>query len=195
MREWQYPPNLLPTEGIQDIDNTVPQALIDKLTLKYLGGNSNVVPPNVLAAMSFHQIMFYGMHYAMPAGGLFSTAGDLAKFCRMLLNGGVLDGRRYLSEDAVRQMTSIQTGAIIPAPRDAYGLGWMVTRSPGGYPSVGTFGHRGAASTYMWVDPTHQLVMVLLMQRGDWPKRGQVDIDQAFLRTAIDSYGKPSKGT
>ncbi len=46
----------------------------------------------------------------MPAGGLFSTATDLAKFCQMILNSGELEGKRYLSEAAVKQMTSRQTG-------------------------------------------------------------------------------------
>ena len=45
----------------------------------------------------------------MPAGGLFSTASDVARFCQMILNGGTLDGKRYLSEAAVKQMTSRQT--------------------------------------------------------------------------------------
>src|SRR5260370_38835981 len=45
----------------------------------------------------------------MPAGGLFSTAADLAQFCQMMLNGGVFNGKRYLSEDAVKEMTKKQT--------------------------------------------------------------------------------------
>ena len=50
--------------------------------------------------------------YPMPAGGLFSTAADVARFCQMILNGGVLDGKRYLSEAAVQQMTRKQTGDL-----------------------------------------------------------------------------------
>ena len=46
----------------------------------------------------------------MPAGGLFSTAADVGRFCQMVLNGGTFDGKRYLSEAAVKQMTSKQTG-------------------------------------------------------------------------------------
>ena len=42
----------------------------------------------------------------VPAGGLFSTVGDVGRFCQMVLNGGVYDGKRYLSEDAVKQMTA-----------------------------------------------------------------------------------------
>jgi CubicO group peptidase (beta-lactamase class C family) len=49
----------------------------------------------------------------MPAGGLFSTAHDLARFCQMVLGGGVFNGKRYLSAESVRQMTSVQTGDLI----------------------------------------------------------------------------------
>ncbi len=66
------------------------------------------------------------------ARGLFSTAADCARFCRMVLNGGVYDGTRYLSEAAVRQMTSKQTG---DCRADGYGFGWAV--------GDGIFGHGG----------------------------------------------------
>ena len=44
--------------------------------------------------------------FPMPAGGLFSTAADVARFCRMVLNGGTLDGKKILSEAAVKEMTT-----------------------------------------------------------------------------------------
>jgi CubicO group peptidase (beta-lactamase class C family) len=46
----------------------------------------------------------------MPGGGLFSTAADVCRFCQMVLNRGTFQGKRYLTEDAVKQMTSIQIG-------------------------------------------------------------------------------------
>jgi CubicO group peptidase (beta-lactamase class C family) len=46
----------------------------------------------------------------MPAGGLFSTAADVGRFCQMVLGGGTFQGKRYLSEEAVKTMTSKQTG-------------------------------------------------------------------------------------
>ena len=80
--------------------------------------------------------------YPMPAGGLFSTAADVARFCQMILNGGELDGRRYLSEEAVRRMTSEQTPDAVNAQ---YGFGW----GTGG----GGYGHGGAFKTDMHIDP------------------------------------------
>ena len=99
----------------------------------------------------------------MPAGGLFSTARDLARFCRMVLNGGSFEGTRYLSEAAVREMTSRQTG---PGIAESYGLGWGV--------GEGWFGHGGAHATNMAIDVKRGLVRVYLVQhagfRGDGAK-------------------------
>ncbi len=46
--------------------------------------------------------------FAMPAGGLFSTATDLGRFCQMLLIGGTLEGRRYVSSKAIKEMARNQ---------------------------------------------------------------------------------------
>src|SRR6202034_952219 len=56
----------------------------------------------------------------MPAGGLFSTADDLRRFCQMMLNGGTVKQVRYLSDAAVKELTSKQTGDAV---KDNYGLG------------------------------------------------------------------------
>lgn len=56
----------------------------------------------------------YGTRDKPPLGngGLYSTASDYARFCRMLLNRGSLDGQRYLSEAAYRVLTSVSTGDL-----------------------------------------------------------------------------------
>jgi CubicO group peptidase (beta-lactamase class C family) len=117
----------------------------------------------------------------MPAGGLFSTAGDLGRFCRMVLNGGVLDGKRYLSEAAMAAMTSKQTGDAI---KDTYGLGW----STGG----GTFGHGGAYATNMTIDPKRGLVMVFLVQHAGFPGKGG-ESGGAFRKAAEEQFGNAGK--
>jgi CubicO group peptidase (beta-lactamase class C family) len=60
--------------------------------------------------------------FPMPAGGLFATAHDLARFYRMLLNDGELEGRRILSPAAVKELTSKQTPQAL---QENYGLGWV----------------------------------------------------------------------
>ena len=88
----------------------------------------------------------------LPAGGLFSVATDCAKFCQMVLNGGELNGRRYLSESAIKMMIAKQTGDLVP---DKYGLCWATLDD-------GAYGHGGAYGTTMFIDPKLGLIRVFL---------------------------------
>jgi len=102
--------------------------------------------------------------YAEAGGGLFSTGADLARFCQMLLNRGVLNGQRMLSEGAFAELTKIQTGQ----PDKKYGLGLSV--NPDG---DGAFGHGGAAATNMTVYPQRKLALIWLVQvSGGYPGKG-----------------------
>ena len=91
-------------------------------------------------------------------GGLFSTAADYARFYQMILNGGELDGKRYLKESSVKLMTTIHTGELKTGftPGNGWGLGWCVVREPQGITAMfspGSFGHGGAYGTQAWIDP------------------------------------------
>lgn len=116
---------------------------------------------------------------AMPGGGLFSTAADCAVFCRMILGGGMLDGKRYLSEQAVQQMTSLQTGDL----PNAYGLGWNVDKKDGAWCE-----HTGAACTTMRVDRKRQLVTVLMMQAQNMAKKDVERIHLTFRQAAEEAF-------
>ncbi len=113
--------------------------------------------------------------FPMPAGGLFSTAADMARFCQMIMNGGALEGKRYLSENAVKTMTSKQTGAL----PDGYGLGW----STGG-PGPDWFGHGGAYSTNMTIDAKSGLIFIWMVQHAGFPGEGGKS-QEAFKQAAI----------
>jgi CubicO group peptidase (beta-lactamase class C family) len=116
-------------------------------------------------------------------GGLLSTAGDYARFCQMMLNGGELDGARILSPKTVALMTSDQLppaterhtsvamllNALGPTPEmgTSFGLGFAVRTEPGRNPmpgSVGDFSWGGIYGTLFWVDPKEKLVSVLMIQ-------------------------------
>ena len=114
----------------------------------------------------------------MPAGGLFSTASDVARFCLMILNGGELDGKRYLSEAAVKQMTSRQTPDALT---ENYGLGWGTGN--------GEFGHGGAYATNMIIDPQHGLVFIWMVQHAGFPGDGAKSRD-AFMQAAKAAFAK-----
>jgi CubicO group peptidase (beta-lactamase class C family) len=105
-----------------------------------------------------------------PAGGLISTASDMLRFNEMMRGKGVLDGRRVLSQAAVELMSISHTGDIEAGwvTGVGHGFGYEVVREVRGmfrYNSIGTFVKGGAYRTYEWVDPTRDLVGVIMMQR------------------------------
>ncbi|HSB16266.1 MAG TPA: serine hydrolase domain-containing protein [Bryobacteraceae bacterium] len=97
--------------------------------------------------------------------GLNSTAADYGRFCQMMLNGGVLDGKRLLSRKTVELMTHDQLGKV--APDLSFGLGFGV--SGGKVPmdelgSPGLYGWGGFYYTVFFIDPKEQLVGVFMAQ-------------------------------
>lgn len=113
----------------------------------------------------------------MPGGGLFSTANDVARFCQMVMNGGTLDGKKVLSESAVKEMTKRQTPMTM---KENYGLGWSV--------GVDTFGHGGALSTNMTIDTKRGLITVFLVQHAGFPGEGG-KAQGAFRNAANEKFG------
>lgn len=109
-------------------------------------------------------------------GGLMSTASDYMRFALMLLNGGTLDGKRYLSPKSIQAMASNQIAPsaaptpgpyYIPGPGYGFGLGLAVRTEPGAAPFLGSVGElnwNGAGGTSFWVDPAERLAVVYLMQ-------------------------------
>ncbi|MDR3404585.1 MAG: serine hydrolase [Chthoniobacter sp.] len=117
--------------------------------------------------------------FPMPAGGLFSSAEDIARFGQMLLRGGEYDGKRYLSEAAIKAMTSKQT----PEPlKDKYGFGYAVDGP--------AFGHGGAYSTHFSVDTQFGLVLVFMVQNAGWRNEDGKKIQPAFTEAAVKTFGK-----
>jgi CubicO group peptidase (beta-lactamase class C family) len=128
-------------------------------------------------------------HYAAPNGGLFSTAGDYGRFCRMLLNDGSLDGRTYLSPAAVTQMRSGASGDLKTGFTDGngWGLGVCVVRQPQGVSAVlspGSYGHGGAFGTQAWIDPVKGVAYVLMVQRSNFPNSDNSEVRKAFQAAA-----------
>jgi CubicO group peptidase (beta-lactamase class C family) len=100
-------------------------------------------------------------------GGMVSTASDYARFLQMLLSGGTLSGKRYLSPRTVAYMTSDHVGdgivpgpLYLPGPGYGFGLGFAVRRTAGVSPTAGTAGDytwNGVGGTHFWVDPKEDL--------------------------------------
>jgi CubicO group peptidase (beta-lactamase class C family) len=113
-------------------------------------------------------------------GGAVGTASDYLRFCKMLLNGGTLDGVQILSPKTIALMTlnHLPDGKDLPALSRSlfsevtyngvgFGLGFAVTMDtartmlPG---SIGDYSWGGAASTYFWIDPKEELITVFMTQ-------------------------------
>jgi len=114
------------------------------------------------------------MKFESGGGGLVSTAHDYARFLQMLLNGGTLDGKRYLSPKTIEYMTADHMGTAVvpgplylPGPGYGFGLGFAVRKANGEAPytsPAGDYYWGGAGGTYFWVDPKTNLFVVFMMQ-------------------------------
>jgi CubicO group peptidase (beta-lactamase class C family) len=128
--------------------------------------------------------------YPAANGGLFSTAPDYARFARMILNEGTLDGRSYLKPESVKQMTAIHTGNLTAGftPGCGWGLTWGVVREPQGVTAMlspGTFGHGGAHGTQAWIDPVKGVALILMVQRSNFAAGDESPVRMAFQRAAL----------
>ena len=105
--------------------------------------------------------------------GLFSTIDDLARFCRMILAEGVLDGRRVLKAETVRAMLAPH---VIGETTRA--LGWDMassySRVLGSFFPAGSVGHTGFTGTSIWLDPPSGVYAILLTNRVHPDGKGKV---------------------
>lgn len=125
-----------------------------------------------------------------PAGGLFSTAQDIYRFYQMMLNGGIFEGKRLLSQGAVAQLTRTQTGDLKTGFTDgmSFGLGFAVVKEPTGVTAMlsrGSFGHGGAYGTQSWVDPEKKMIFILMIQRAKLPNADASDVRRVFQEIAV----------
>jgi CubicO group peptidase (beta-lactamase class C family) len=130
-------------------------------------------------------------HYPASNGGLFSTAPDYMHFAQMLLNGGTLDGRRYLTAESVRMMSTVQTGDLVTGftPGNGWGLGVCIVRQPQGVTemlSPGTFGHGGAFGTQAWVDMNRGVALIIMIQRSNFKNADDTPVRLAFQKAALN---------
>jgi len=106
--------------------------------------------------------------------GVFTTASDLARYARMMLNGGELDGVRILKPDTVKLMTSVQSPEGI---EDKRGIGWDIHSGysrPRGHFSNSSYGHTGFTGTCIWIDPEAQAFWILLSNRVHPDGKGNI---------------------
>ncbi len=145
--EWTPSGNIIPTED----DRLMQRGLLRGYTHDEIGAVSDNAGGNA---------------------GVFSNAADLARFCRMMLGEGCLDGVRILSQRTVRLFTTATPRA----------LGF--DRRTGDTPLAGGYGHTGYTGTIMWIDPSKDLFMVFLSNRVN-PSRTNRGLVDSSLRTRV----------
>ncbi|HTD66881.1 MAG TPA: serine hydrolase domain-containing protein [Candidatus Limnocylindria bacterium] len=124
--------------------------------------------------------------------GLFTTAADVARFARMMLNGGELDGVRVFHPQTVSAMTSVQSPAGLPRR----GFGWDIdsgySRRGEIFP-LGSYGHTGFTGTAMWIDPFSKTFWILLTNRVHPDGKGNIlSLQKWFSTLAAGACGLES---
>ncbi len=119
-------------------------------------------------------------------GGMVSTINDYSRFAQMILNGGTLEGRRYLSPKTIAYMGSNHIGLAsgvtpgpyyLPGPGFGFGLGFAVRTEAGVSPiegSVGEMNWSGAGGTTFWIDPKEDMFVIFMAQTVS--QRGRIRI-------------------
>jgi CubicO group peptidase (beta-lactamase class C family) len=158
--------------GMHTTSFHVPPEQLSRVTVAYQRGPNGLqagTPGIILGDSTNPQTC-----YSSGGGGLAGTAGDYARFCVMLCNGGLLDGERVLSRRTVQLMASnhIAELPLVLGLSDLrgyrFGLGVRVLDSPAEASSLlspGSFGWAGAFGTNSWIDPVEQMVGIMLIQR------------------------------
>ncbi|HEY3794627.1 MAG TPA: serine hydrolase domain-containing protein, partial [Bradyrhizobium sp.] len=123
--------------------------------------------------------------------GMVGTVDDYARFAQMLLNGGTLDGHRYLKPATVALMTSDHIGPETKIARDyfyfpgtdsGFGLGLAVRtmQPPGTWLPIGEYRWDGVAGTFFFIDPKDDMFTICMMQTP--AQRGRI---QTAVKTLI----------
>jgi uncharacterized protein YbbC (DUF1343 family)/CubicO group peptidase (beta-lactamase class C family) len=152
--------------------------------MNYLGdtGQNAGAEGNKWLRGEVHDPTSFRMEGIAGHAGLFSTADDLAIFCRMILNGGRYGAVRILSPLSVSAMTQPR---LVSDSGWTRGLGWDMNTSysanRGDLFPLGSFGHTGFTGTSIWLDPASDMFVIFLSNRvhpdgkGDvGPLRGRV---------------------
>jgi CubicO group peptidase (beta-lactamase class C family) len=133
--------------------------------------------------------------YFSGAGGMMSTAEDYLQFAQMLLNGGQLNGTRFLGPRTVQLMTSNHTGDMVngqfgrPAKGMGFGLSMQVVQDPVAANlrvSKGAYGWAGGTGVSFWIEPAEQIVSIYFIQGGSGGTLRQ-DFENAVYQSIVAS--------
>jgi len=162
----KYPNSIVPTEVDTLYRNTLTKGWVHDENASLLGGISG-------------------------NAGLFASAKDLVNIMQLFMLYGALDGKRFISEEVVKEFTKVQ----YPENENRRGLGFdkpllnnseltLAESYPAPEVSSNSFGHSGFTGTFVWADPEHQLVYVFLSNRV-YPTRDNRNLYELNIRSAV----------
>jgi CubicO group peptidase (beta-lactamase class C family) len=188
----------------QPFDQFLKQRLFDPLGMKDTGFSARPDNQSRLVTLyqrgadgtltkAANQIGLSSTTFFAGSGGMVTTAEDYAQFAQMLLNGGELNGRRYLGTRTVQLMSTNHTGDMVngqfgrPAAGMGFGLGVQVVEDPamaGLRQSKGSWGWAGAYGTNVNIEPAEKMVTIIMMQTSTGPL--QRDFENAVFQAIVD---------
>ncbi len=136
---------------------------------------------------------FFDPVYFNPAGGLYSTAEDMSRFYQMMLNGGSYKGKRLLSKQSVKQLTTITCGHLEKGdhiPNCYSALGFRVVReatdprTTGLHP--GAFGHGGSGGSIIWADPANNTIYIFMRNNWGSSQTPLIEVFQGIVSEAVE---------
>ncbi len=177
VKEEDLIPHIAPTENIKGQNSY--------LGSKFEGDDKT---GNQILRGQVHDPTSFRMGGVAGHAGLFSTGDDLARYCQMLLNGGILDGKRVLSANTVARMTA---PIVVSEDGATRGLGWDMNTSfssnRGELFPLGSFGHTGFTGTSVWIDRVSQTFVVFMSNRVHPDGKGDVTPLRAKIATIAAS--------
>jgi CubicO group peptidase (beta-lactamase class C family) len=181
--------------GMKDTGFTITAARQPRMAIMYRRAQAG--PSTALGAGGFERQPDQGglssPTYFSCSGGMISTAEDYLQFAQMLVNGGELNGKRYLSPKTIELLASNHTGDLVngqfgrSARGMGFGLGVQVVQDPVAADlrqSKGTFGWAGAYGTNINIDPQEKMVNIIMMQTS--VPQLQRDFENAVMQAIID---------
>ena len=174
--------------GMKDTSFRVPRSKKSRFSSNYRNNEGELKLED-----SFRTSAYYDKKaFQSGGGGLVSTASDYYQFARMLLNGGELNGKRYLKKATLDLMIRDQLCDILENPEDPwtehsfglddakFGLGFRLTviKDPKtGAETTQQYSWNGAAGTEFWIDPLNSLINITLIQKmdSDWLLRENME--------------------
>lgn len=185
--------------GMEDTGYVLPASALPRVASAYTAMRGEGLQVAIPARTS-------AVRYPRGATGLLGTTGDYLRFAQMLLNGGELDGVRLLKPETVALMTRnhlpqelVPIGVMgLDMINNGFGLGFgvVVDDQPGealpngfwwnqhGKPAIGSYWWIGSLQTYFWVDPTHEIIGMVMAQSIDMP----FPYKQEFHTMVYDAY-------